>query len=181
RRRRPWTVSAAASSAAAAVMDSAGGTPGSEAFAIKGPVFDLLTPFTNDDEVDLAAFREYLQFLSKAGVRTILCNGEMAEFASLTTGERELLVEFAREAFPGTVLNHVSASALPDVARLISHSSSSKADGDSGSSRTVADAVVVMPPRSSFGGLAGERGTEAFLRKALEGCRLPVFLYSAAG
>ncbi|CAM9589564.1 unnamed protein product, partial [Ectocarpus sp. 8 AP-2014] len=60
----------------------------------------------------------------------------------------------------------------------------------SGGSRTVADAVLVMPPCSSFGGYAGgreterggdERGTEAFLRKALGGCQLPVFLYSAAG
>lgn len=51
----------------------------------------------------------------------------------------------------------------------------------SGGSRTVADAVLVMPPHSSFGGFQDERGTEAFLRKALKGCRLPVFLYSAAG
>lgn len=50
-----------------------------------------------------------------------------------------------------------------------------------GGSRTVADAVVVMPPHSSFGGFPDERGTEAFLRKALEGCQLPVFLYSASG
>ncbi|CAM9771105.1 unnamed protein product, partial [Scytosiphon promiscuus] len=147
---------------------------------IKGPVFDVLTPFTNDDALDLVAFGDYLQFLSKAGVRTILCNGEMGEFASLTTGERELLLEFARETFPGTVLNHVSAPALPDVARLISHSSSAspKPDGDA---QTLADAVVVMPPHTSFGGFPDERGTEAFLRKALEGCQLPVFLYSAAG
>lgn len=41
------------------------------------------------------------QYLSKAGVPTILCNGETAEFTSLTTDERRLLVEFAREAFSG--------------------------------------------------------------------------------
>ncbi|CAM9914809.1 unnamed protein product, partial [Ectocarpus fasciculatus] len=155
--------------------------------ALRGPVFDLLTPFTGEGEVDFTAFGDYLQFLSKAGVPTILCNGEAGEFASLTTDERKLLVEFARDSFSGTVLNHVSASALPDVTRLISHSSG-KADGGS---RTVADAVLVMPPCSSFGGSAGgrvaerggeeERGTEAFLRKALGGCQLPVFLYSAAG
>ncbi|CAM9265704.1 unnamed protein product [Ectocarpus sp. 12 AP-2014] len=154
--------------------------------ALRGPVFDVLTPFTGEGEVDFTAFGDYLQFLSEAGVPTILCNGEAGEFASLTTGERKLIVEFARKTFSGTVLNHVSASALPDVTRLISHSSSKSGGG----SRTVADAVLVMPPCSSFGGYAGgrdtegggdERGTEAFLRKALGGCQLPIFLYSAAG
>lgn len=46
----------------------------------------------------------------------------------------------------------------------------------------MADAVLLMPPYSSFGGgSSDEGGAEAFLRKALKGCQLPVFLYSAAG
>lgn len=49
--------------------------------------------------------------------------------------------------------------------------------------RSLADAVLLMPPCSSMAGgvQAGERGTEAFLRRALEACELPVFLYSAPG
>lgn len=46
----------------------------------------------------------------------------------------------------------------------------------------MADAVLLMPPYSTFGGgSSDERGAEAFLRKALKGCQLPVFLYSTAG
>ncbi|CAM9835997.1 unnamed protein product, partial [Laminaria digitata] len=138
---------------------------------------DLLTPFTAEGDVDFEAFGHYLQFLAKAGVQTVVCNGETGEFASLAVEERKLLVEFARESFAGTVVNHVSASALPDVARLVSHSASKSRGG----SRTVADAVLVMAPYSSFGGFPDEGGSEAFLRRALKGCDLPVFLYSSSG
>lgn len=48
-----------------------------------------------------ATFFFFAKFLSKAGVPTVLCNGEMGEFSSLTTEERTLLVQFAREAFSG--------------------------------------------------------------------------------
>ncbi|CAN0568790.1 unnamed protein product, partial [Ectocarpus sp. 12 AP-2014] len=63
----------------------------------------VLTPFTGEGEVDFTAFGDYLQFLSEAGVPTILCNGEAGEFASLTTGERKLIVEFARKTFSGEI------------------------------------------------------------------------------
>ena len=43
----------------------------------------------------------FSKFLAKAGVQTVLCNGETGEFASLAMEERRLLVEFARESFPG--------------------------------------------------------------------------------
>ncbi|CAN0316438.1 unnamed protein product [Ectocarpus sp. 6 AP-2014] len=185
RRPRPYETAFAAEGMDGGEGSAAGGAATGR-LALRGPVFDVLTPFTGEGEVDFTAFGDYLQFLSKAGVPTILCNGEAGEFASLTTGERKLIVEFARRTFSGTVLNHVSASALPDVTQLISHSSGKSGGG----SRTLADAVLVMPPCSSFGGYPGgreterggdERGTEAFLRKALGGCQLPVFLYSAAG
>ena len=38
-----------------------------------------------------------------------------------------------------------------------------------------------MAPYSSFGGFPDEGGSEAFLRRALTGCDLPVFLYSSPG
>ena len=38
-----------------------------------------------------------------------------------------------------------------------------------------------MAPYSSFGGFPEEGGTEAFLRRALKGCDLPVFLYNSYG
>lgn len=49
------------------------------------------------------------------------------------------------------------------------------------SSRTVADAILLMPPYLSFGESPDEGGSEAFLRRALEGCELPVFLFSPSG
>lgn len=66
-----------------------------------------------------------VQFLSKAGVPTILCNGETAEFASLTTDERRLLVEFAREAFSGEALRFFWGRGLwPPTLRFLCSQSS---------------------------------------------------------
>ena len=58
------------------------------------------------------------QYLSKAGVPTILCNGETAEFTSLTTDERRLLVEFAREAFSGKRVGGRICPRLPVAAAV---------------------------------------------------------------
>lgn len=52
----------------------------------------------------------FSQFLTRAGVQTVLCNGQMGEFASLTLEERKSLTAFTRESFSGVYSQqHITA------------------------------------------------------------------------
>lgn len=52
----------------------------------------LTTPFTNED-VDYEAFENHIEFLIENGVKSIIINGTTAENPTLTTEERNTLLE----------------------------------------------------------------------------------------
>eukprot|EP00873_Tetraselmis_striata_P028983 jgi/Tetstr1/449247/TSEL_036452.t1 len=139
------------------------------ALPIAGPLYAVLTPFRADREIDFTALRAHLRFLEAAGVKHIIVNGTTGEFPSLSLAERRAVLEFCREHWPGTLINHVSACALPDVKELLRHTE------ECVHGRPRADAVLILPPFYFAGALA--TGVEAFLRDCLSATRLPAFLY----
>ena len=52
-----------------------------------------ITPFTADDEVDVAALRANLEVLVEAGVGGLVATGTMGEAGSLGDAERRSVVE----------------------------------------------------------------------------------------
>ena len=86
---------------------------------LHGPIVALLTPFDASGEIECQAFKTYLSSLYSWGVRTVIANGTTGEFPSLTTNERQQVIEFVRENFDGTIVNNVSATCVRDVRNLI--------------------------------------------------------------
>src|SRR4051794_23652701 len=63
----------------------------------------VTTPFTADDQVDVAALKENLEKLIEAGVHGFVATGTMGEAGSLTREERALVVRSVVEAAAGRV------------------------------------------------------------------------------
>ncbi len=71
--------------------------------AFEGIIPAVTTPFTADDQVDVAALKENVEKLIEAGVHGFVATGTMGEAGSLSTEERALVVRSVVEAAAGRV------------------------------------------------------------------------------
>ena len=62
----------------------------------EGIIPAVTTPFTADDQVDVAALKENIEQLIEAGVHGFVATGTMGEAGSLTREERALVVRSRR-------------------------------------------------------------------------------------
>ena len=79
---------------------------------ISGLIVSVPTPFTDQDTLDQHMFIEHLEYLATNKVTRILVNGTIGEFFSLTPSERKILLELAREFFPGVILFQAGSDSL---------------------------------------------------------------------
>jgi N-acetylneuraminate lyase len=112
----------------------------------------LLTPFTQDDQVDTNALCQLVEFLIASGADGLYVCGSTGEGLLMTEAERRLVVETAvrQVARRVPVIVHVGALATAMSARLARHA---RAIG--------ADAVASIPP---FYYSVGTEGIEAHYR-----------------
>lgn len=103
----------------------------------KGVMSYLPTSFTDDYEVDQAAFAANVNKLSHSGVQGLFCMGSAGEFFSLTSEEYELLVDvFMAECNPDIL--RIVGCAAPGLRELIRRAEYAAAKG--------ADAILLIPP-----------------------------------
>jgi len=69
----------------------------------EGIIPAVTTPFTADDQIDLAALKDNLEKLLDAGVHGFVACGTMGEAGSLSTDERGIVVQAVVEAAAGRV------------------------------------------------------------------------------
>lgn len=131
---------------------------------LSSPVVALLTPFDSKGKIDWQAFKSYLSALSDWGVRTAISNGTTGEFPSLTLSERQKILEFVKNNFPGTLINNVSSTCVKESRKLI--------NGMQG----LGDAILLLPPYYYAG--ARKEGLCRFFAETLANTSLPVFLYN---
>lgn len=131
---------------------------------LHGPIVALLTPFDASGNIDWQAFKTYLSALFSWGIRSVITNGTTGEFPSLTLNERQQLVEFVRDHFPGTIINNVSSTCIDDVRDLIA------------GTQEYGDAILMLPPY--YYAACRNDGLCGFFAKALSGTSLPALLYN---
>jgi len=56
---------------------------------LRGVIPAIITPFTQEDEVDLKGLERLTEYLISKGVHGIMCNGGNGEFCHLLKEERE--------------------------------------------------------------------------------------------
>jgi len=133
--------------------------------AFEGIIPAVTTPFTADDQVDVAALTENIDKLIEAGVHGFVATGTMGEAGSLTREERALVVRSVVEAAAGRVPVTVGISS--GSARVsLEYAADAKAAG--------AQYVMSLPP---LGYRADEDEVVAFYAE-LATCGLPIMAYN---
>jgi 4-hydroxy-tetrahydrodipicolinate synthase len=133
--------------------------------AFEGIIPAVTTPFTADDQVDVAGLKDNVEKLIEAGVHGFVATGTMGEAGSLTTEERALVVRSVVEAAAGRVPVTVGISSGTARQSLI-YAADAKAAG--------AQYVMSLPPLAYR---ADEDEVIAFYAE-LATCGLPVMAYN---
>jgi 4-hydroxy-tetrahydrodipicolinate synthase len=127
-----------------------------------------ITPFTDDDAVDVPALRSNLEALVDAGIGGLVATGTMGEAGQLGDDERRLVVDTCVAAADGRIPVIVGVSA-GSTAAARKNADVARAAG--------ATAVMCLPPQNYPGTLAE---LVAFYRVVAE-AGLPIMLYNNPG
>jgi dihydrodipicolinate synthase/N-acetylneuraminate lyase len=131
----------------------------------EGIIPAVTTPFTADDQIDLAALKDNLEKLIDAGVHGFVACGTMGEAGSLSTDERRIVVQAVVEAAAGRVPVIVGISS-GSAKQSLAYAADAKAAG--------ADAVMSLPP---LGYRADPDEVVAFFTE-IGTCGLPIMAYN---
>ncbi|MCD8799935.1 4-hydroxy-tetrahydrodipicolinate synthase [Mammaliicoccus sciuri] len=125
----------------------------------------LTTPFTNED-VDYDAFENHIDFLIENGVKSIIINGTTAENPTLTTEERNTLLECGIKKVNGRV---------PVIAGTGTNNTQASIDASIKAKELGADAIMLITP---YYNKTSQRGLIAHFTKIADEVALPVVLYN---
>lgn len=125
----------------------------------------LTTPFTNED-VDYEAFENHIDFLIENGVKSIIINGTTAENPTLTTEERNTLLECGIKKVNGRV---------PVIASTGTNNTQASIDASIKAKELGADAIMLITP---YYNKTSQRGLIAHFTKIADEVALPVVLYN---
>lgn len=105
--------------------------------ALTGLIATPITPFRQDQALDIQAVAENVEFLMERGVRLFVTGGSIGEFAALTLGERKaVLAETVNTVkHRGLVLTNISGTDQAGILELARHAADVGAAG-----------VMVLPP-----------------------------------
>ncbi|MFK0002817.1 4-hydroxy-tetrahydrodipicolinate synthase [Paenarthrobacter sp. NPDC090522] len=133
---------------------------------LTGVLTALATPFTPEGAIDVPALRRLVDRSIDGGVDGVVACGSTGEFASLSAGERRLVVE--------TVTQH-TAGRVPVVAQTGATSTAEAISNSRHAQECGADVLMVVAPYYDPLSL-GE--TTHYFRAVAEAVELPVMLYN---
>jgi 1-pyrroline-4-hydroxy-2-carboxylate deaminase len=126
----------------------------------------LLTPFTDQDELDLAMFEKNLKAQVDAGVDGIILGGTLGESSILSTSEKEKLVKFAVEKLSGhlPVIINIAEGSTKEALQQAAYA---KAWGASG--------LMLLPPMRYK---SDHRETVTYFKTIAQQTDLPIMIYN---
>lgn len=104
---------------------------------IKGIIAAIVTPFSNDEEINYSGLKTITEYLLDGGVDGILVNGGTGEFPHLTRGEKKLVVKSVAEVCKGKV-PIIAGTAACSTRECLSLMEDARVSG--------ADAAIMVPP-----------------------------------
>lgn len=135
-------------------------------FEWKGVFPALLTPFTREDEPDMAMYEKNLQAQVEAGVNGIIIGGSLGEASTITVEEKEKLVKFSLDYLGGKlpVILNIAESSTRDAIRQAANARKWGADG-----------IMLLPPMRYK---SDDRETVAYFRAVAGAVDLPIMIYN---
>jgi len=135
-------------------------------FEWKGVFPALLTPFTNEDELDLQMFEKNLKAQLSAGVNGVIIGGTLGEASTITAFEKEQLIKSTVKYVAGKIPVIMNISEATTRA-AVAHATEAKNWGASG--------LMLLPPMRYK---SDERETVEFLKAVASSTDLPIMLYN---
>lgn len=136
------------------------------AFEWKGVFPALLTPFKENDELDLDMYEKNLAAQVAAGVTGIIIGGSLGEASTITEKEKEELVEFSveylNESIP--VILNIAESTTKDAIRQVANAKNWGADG-----------IMLLPPMRYK---TDDRETIEYFKAVAKSTELPIMIYN---
>jgi 4-hydroxy-tetrahydrodipicolinate synthase len=136
------------------------------AFEWKGVFPALLTPFTNDEKLDLDMYEKNLAAQVAAGVHGIIIGGSLGEASTITEMEKEELVEFSveylNEDIP--VIMNIAESTTADALKQAANAKKWGADG-----------LMLLPPMRYK---TDDRETISYFKAVARSTDLPIMIYN---
>ena len=126
----------------------------------------LLTPFTNDDRLDLPLFEKNLQTQLQAGVHGVIIGGSLGEASTLTESEKEAMVRSALALCNPSVpvVVNIAESVTQEAIRMAKLARSWGANG-----------LMLLPPMRYR---SDDRETIHYFRSVATATDLPVMIYN---
>lgn len=135
-------------------------------FLIEGIVPALVTPFHDDESLDLDALERVIERVVSAGVHGVFVAGSQGEFWALTTSEQREVIAAAVAAVGGRVPVYAGVTAL-STREAVERAVAAQAAG--------ADALTLLPP---FFVAPSERELAEHFRVVAGAVSLPIVLYN---
>lgn len=133
----------------------------------KGVYPAMVTPFTDEDEIDVEGMRANIAYLEKGGVAGLVPCGSTGESATLTSDEHKRLIEVTVDAANVPVIAGTGSNNTAEAVELTRYAQDAGADA----------ALVIVPyynkPMKS--GLIEHFGAVA------QACEIPLILYNIPG
>jgi len=135
-------------------------------FEWKGVIPALLTPFTENEELDLNMFEKNLAAQVEAGIDGIIIGGSLGEASTITDKEKEELVEFSveylNERIP--VILNIAESTTKDAIKQAANARQWGADG-----------IMLLPPMRYK---TDDRETITYFKAVANSTELPIMIYN---
>ncbi|TAE27821.1 MAG: dihydrodipicolinate synthase family protein [Cytophagales bacterium] len=131
----------------------------------------LLTPFTADDQLDLALFAKNIHAQLDAGVHGLIIGGSLGEASTLTRPEKLELLDTALQTAAGRVPNE----RVPVVMNIAEQATREAVACAREAEAAGADGLMLLPPMRYP---ADPRETVMFFRAVAEATALPIMIYN---
>jgi 4-hydroxy-tetrahydrodipicolinate synthase len=135
-------------------------------FEWKGVFPALLTPFQENDELDLDMFEKNLAAQVDGGIHGVIIGGSLGEASTLTDKEKEELVEFSveylNEKIP--VILNIAESTTKDAIQQVANAKKWGADG-----------IMLLPPMRYK---TDDRETITYFKTVARSTELPIMIYN---
>lgn len=136
------------------------------AFEWKGVFPALLTPFTDNDKLDLRLYEKNLQAQLDAGVHGIIIGGSLGEASTICEKEKEEMTEFSVEYINGKI---------PVIVNIAESTTKEAIQQAANAKRWGADGLMLLPPMRYK---TDDRETITFFKAVADSTDLPIMIYN---
>ncbi|MGD2038954.1 MAG: 4-hydroxy-tetrahydrodipicolinate synthase [Desulfobacterales bacterium] len=136
---------------------------------LKGTFTVMVTPFTEDEELDEKGFRKNIDWYIEEGIHGVICLGSTGEFANLSIEERRRVIDLTADQVRGRV-PIIAGTAANSTRETIAMTQYAKDAG--------ADAALIVAP---FYGLPTQDDLYGHYRAISENVSIPIMAYNNPG